>query len=408
LPGIFGQEKVEAEKKRLANDGQPLRTIPDGVTHSANMADPGNWIDPLNGYAYDCFNPDVLMTMKVVNGRVVTPGGASYAILVIPGKHPMNPNNKLSAAALNKLKQLANAGARIIIDKEFIQSFNGNKNVLAAPFTDSSFGKLGVRKDLDVIKGRNMIAWTHRKTIDADIYFISNQTNEIQFIKLSFLIRGKIPEVLDPNGKTITVSYEWKIENGRTSVWEKLEPQQSLFIVFRNKAIQFKPGMRIARVVDRKSFSENWDIQFYNAINHDLVTYKHMKLKSWTEFHDTLIKYYSGTAHYTNSFFIDKKDEQKSVMLEIDSIFNIATIKVNDINCGTLWTAPYELDITRAIKQGENKIEIEVTNTWHNRLIGDNLLPPEKRVTWTTAPFRLKDKPLLPAGLIGNVKLVLR
>ena len=69
-----------------------MRQIPDGVTHSANMADPEDWIDPLNGYAYDSFNPDVLMTMKVVNGRVVTPGGASYAVLVIPGKHPMNPN----------------------------------------------------------------------------------------------------------------------------------------------------------------------------------------------------------------------------------------------------------------------------------------------------------------------------
>jgi len=56
---------------------------------------------------------------------------------------------------------------------------------------------------------------------------------------------------------------------------------------------------------------------------------------------------------------------------------------------------------------GENKIEIAVTNTWHNRLIGDNLLPAEERITWTTAPFRLKDKPLLPAGIIGNVKIIL-
>jgi hypothetical protein len=33
---------------------------------------------------------------------------------------------------------------------------------------------------------------------------------------------------------------------------------------------------------------------------------------------------------------------------------------------------PYEIDITKAVKKGENSIEIEVTNTWHNRLIGDN------------------------------------
>lgn len=94
-------------------------------------------------------------------------------------------------------------------------------------------------------------------------------------------------------------------------------------------------------------------------------------------------------------------------MVELNSIYNIATIRVNGIDCGTLWTRPYELDITKAIKLGENKIEIKVTNTWHNRLIGHNLLPPEKKDTWTTAPFRLKDKPLLPAGITGSVILKL-
>ena len=83
-------------------------------------------------------------------------------------------------------------------------------------------------------------------------------------------------------------------------------------------------------------------------------------------------------------------------------------MKVNGINCGTLWTPPYQIDITKALKSGKNTIEIEVANTWHNRLIGDNLLTPDKRLTWTTAPFRLKDKPLLPAGLVGEVKLILR
>src|SRR5207244_4418909 len=55
LPGIFGKEQVDAEGKRLANKGEPLRTLPAGVTHSANMADPEKWIDPLKGYAYDSY-----------------------------------------------------------------------------------------------------------------------------------------------------------------------------------------------------------------------------------------------------------------------------------------------------------------------------------------------------------------
>ena len=73
-----------------------------------------------------------------------------------------------------------------------------------------------------------------------------------------------------------------------------------------------------------------------------------------------------------------------------------------------LWTKPYSINITKAIKQGANTIEIAVTNTWHNRLIGDDLLPQEKRITWTTAPFRLKGKSLLPAGIVGTIKLVVR
>jgi hypothetical protein len=92
----------------------------------------------------------------------------------------------------------------------------------------------------------------------------------------------------------------------------------------------------------------------------------------------------------------------------IDSIYNIASVKVNGIDCGTIWTAPYQVDISKALKEGPNSIMIAVINTWHNRLILDEALPPSKRVTWTTAPFRLKDKPLLPAGITGNIKIIVQ
>jgi hypothetical protein len=82
LPGIFGEEMVKKQSERLANEGQPLRTIPYGVTHSANMADPENWVNPLRGYAYDSFNPDALMSLaKVKNGKVEFALGTSLACL---------------------------------------------------------------------------------------------------------------------------------------------------------------------------------------------------------------------------------------------------------------------------------------------------------------------------------------
>jgi hypothetical protein len=408
LPGIFGKERVEAEKKRLANVDQPLRQIPDGVFHSANMADPENWIDPLNGYKYDCFNPDVLMQMKVLNGRVVTPGGASYAVLVIPGKHPMNPNADMSAGVLNKLKQLANAGAKIIVDKEHFKSFSDSKNVFAAPFMDSSFTKLGAQKDLEMIKGRNAIAWTHRKDGNTDIYFIANQTDIPQNVKLSFRIGDRSLTIIDPVTVKKFVNQTIEVKDDRSLIYYMIQPNQSLFFVFKEKkseaSARFAPPVANEVNIAR----ENWIIQFNTEKSDKGNPVPITELKSWTSFTDTAIKFYSGTAIYSNTFKWKDQDVNQSVLLQIDSLYNIATVKINGIDCGTIWTEPYTLDITKAIKPGRNTLEIAVTNTWHNRLIGDNLLPPDKRVTWTTAPFRLKDKPLLPAGLIGNVKLIVR
>lgn len=406
LPGIFGKEKVEAEKKRLLNEGQPMRQIPDGVSHSANMADPEGWIDPLSGYKYDCFNPDVLMQMKVLNGRVVAPGGASYAVLVIPGKHPMDPNGTISAIVLNKLNQLVNAGAKIIVGKEYFKLFNGNKTVVAAPYLDSSLGKMGVQKDVDVIRGKNAIAWTHRKNGNTDIYFISNQTDILQNVQLSFRIGDRSLTIIDPVTEKKFVNQRVEVKDNRSLIYCMIQPNQSLFFVFNEKKSKTS-GLLAPPVANEINVArENWVIQFNAKMGGKNDPVRISELKSWTSLTDSTIKFYSGTAIYSNTF--ECKGVNQSAWLEIDSLYNIATVKINDIDCGTIWTAPYALDITKAIKLGRNTIEIVVTNTWHNRLIGDAMLPPEKRVTWTTAPFRLKDKPLLPAGLVGNVRLYMR
>jgi hypothetical protein len=405
LPGLFGKEKIEEEKKRIENAGQPMRTIPDGVTHSANMADPEKYIDALNGYKYDCFNPDVLMKMRVVNGRVITSGGANYAVLVIPGKHPMNPNATISAVVLNKLKQLSNAGAKIIIDKEYIKLFHGNKNVVAAPYMDSSFEKLGVRKDLEVIEGKKSIAWTHRKSGDNDIYFISNQTDSIQLVKFSIPITGKMLQIFNPVTGGMGEYLSVPVKNGRSTDFLPLQANESLFIISRKFKEPTEPGSWADATQGSIPFLEKWKLSFDND-NSRSTTLTLDDLKSWTFQPDPAIKYYSGTATYKNNIIIDHK-EWNNVYIIIDSIYNIATVKVNGIDCGTIWTQPYILDVTKAVKNGENKIEIEVTNTWRNRLLYDEL-NPAKRQTWFNSPYKLKDKPLLPAGIIGKVVLFIR
>jgi hypothetical protein len=173
--------------------------------------------------------------------------------------------------------------------------------------------------------------------------------------------------------------------------------------VFRKKGIKSINGNRTKEEREKIPFADNWKILFHK--NESASMYTLDTLKSWTLFSDSTIKYYSGTAKYVNHFMVKNKGAINIAKISFDSIFNIATIKINGVDCGTLWTPPYELDITRALKSGENKIEIEVTNTWRNRLIGDEL-HPENKTTWYNSSFKLKDKPLLPAGLIGDVRIV--
>ncbi len=431
LPGIFGKEKVETEKKRMENKGEPLRQIPDGVTHSANMADPEDWIDPLNGYTYDSFNPDALMMMKVQNGRVVLPGGASYAVLVFPDVHQMNPNNHLmSLKVARKILQLLKDGAKIVMSKDYVSGIGlkdtdkevkavikemlkpGKKGkLMLTPYLESDFRKMGLVKDVEIItknkSTKNNIAWTHRKFGDADIYFISNQSNEMQAFNIKFRIKGKKMEIWNAvNGK---IGYiDFGASEGTYTMG--MGPGDSYFYVFRKPLA--KSNMNVE--VRNSEWSENnlsskpWKLQFDKKFGGPEKPVETNALKSWTLFTDSSVKYYSGTAVYSNTFEWNEDKDQKTAALQFDSVYNMATIKVNGIDCGTLWTQPYYLDITKAIKKGANIIQIEVTNTWHNRLIGDNLLPQNKRTTFTTAPFRLSGKPLLPAGIIGNVKLIIR
>ena len=102
---------MESERIRLANEGQPLRVRPVGVTHSANMADPEKWVNPLRGYAYDSFNKDAILRLaKAENGRITLPGGASYKVLVLPLSRPMNPKPVLSSEVQKKINELKEAG----------------------------------------------------------------------------------------------------------------------------------------------------------------------------------------------------------------------------------------------------------------------------------------------------------
>ena len=85
----------------------------------------------------------------------------------------------------------------------------------------------------------------------------------------------------------------------------------------------------------------------------------------------------------------------------------MAQVTFNGKDLGVVWCEPWQVDITTALKEGENNLEIEVANLWPNRLIGDAALPTEDRFTWTIEEHPYKaDSKLMSSGLIGPVEIV--
>ena len=93
------------------------------------------------------------------------------------------------------------------------------------------------------------------------------------------------------------------------------------------------------------------------------------------------------------------------VLLHLGDVRDVAAVWVNGKRCGVAWTAPYTVDITEAVVRGENQLRIEVTNTWANALLGADRGEAPFRHIWTNAAYRRADETLLPAGLLGGLKL---
>jgi hypothetical protein len=145
-----------------------------------------------------------------------------------------------------------------------------------------------------------------------------------------------------------------------------------------------------------------WNVKFNPSFGGPTEAVRFNSLTDWTNHTDSAIRYYSGTAVYSTTFNYQRQNG-KRVWLNIGVVNNLAQVFVNGKACGVAWTAPYQVDISKAVKEGGNTLQIEVVNTWNNRLVGDSHLPETQRITYTAYPFRMEDKPLLPAGLLGPV-----
>jgi hypothetical protein len=221
-------------------------------------------------------------------------------------------------------------------------------------------------------------------------------------------VSGKQPELWDAVSGTMRPAMAFRQENGCTIVPLELAPYGSCFVVFR-KAIAAAAAGTLARNDpawdDPHAIDGAWQVSFDPKWGGPEKPVVFNDLSDWTDQSDHGIKYYSGRAVYRKTFDLPKDlPRDGRLRLNLGVVKSVAAVRLNGRNLGVVWTPPFSVDITAAVKPLANKLEIDVINLWPNRLVGDAALPPEKRYTRTNITTD-RNTPLLESGLLGPVTL---
>jgi alpha-L-rhamnosidase len=447
-----------------------LYLTPEGAPHifepPADALEGISFMRDKKGFAFDAVTPRILAMRAVVeNGRIAFPNGSKYRVLVLPDVPTMTPET------LAKIQQLVQAGATVIgnppskspslvnyptcdsavsalagtmwsgtVPPAVVTRINLGGGAIywggnLDPATDlypshtataAVLTGLGLAEDFSSTSGK--LRYCHRQTADRDIYFVSNRTAEKVVTQGCFRIEGLSPYLWDPLTGETRVLEDYKTENGLTRMPLAFEPQQSFFVVFPHNSAGTP---HLAAPKDNFSFLYQvarldgaWEVAFNPALGGTpAITFS--QLIDWTQRPEEGIRYYSGIATYRKTFALPESALTSSTFLDLGTVRDICRVRLNGQDLGTVWTAPWRVDITGVGRATGNQLEIEVVNSWVNRLIGDQhpankgvrtlawpsgLLSasnyPAGRYTFATHNHFNASSPLRPAGLIGPVSIL--
>ncbi len=385
------------------------------------------------GYSWDYINAEIIKDkVEIKDGRFTLPDGMSYSILVLPQKETMRPE------LLKKIKTLIEEGGIVIgpkplkspsmenypkcdqevkvLAKEIWGNCDGIKVKLHKLGKGMIFSGVSVQQALDsahVIRDIEAtdysdFLWTHRSMNGIEIYFITNQTQKTISVQPSFRVKNARPELWDAVTGTVRELKQYSVKSDQIEIPIKLLPLQSYFVVFVPEDKTPAPDLKAINFPEQKvvlALTNPWQAQFDVSMRGPAKPIILKELKDWTTFSDPNLKYYSGETWYSCTFSADTISTVKPVYLNLGTVKSFANVKLNGKDLGGVWTEPWQVDISKDLVKGKNKLEIKISNTWANRLIGDSKLPEKERKTWTAYNPYTKDSIPKPSGLLGPVTL---
>jgi hypothetical protein len=407
----------------LTPEGAPMRFVAPEV----NIRDAQPPDTP--GYNVDGCPPDALFTrVSIVEGEIALPDGKRYRALVLPDPAGEMPGaGTMTPRLLGRIAALVEQGMLVLgrpPDRSPSLAGYPDCDAEVRALSQHLWGTLAPGAPIDRRVGRGRVVWgvgpedvlaragiapdfacgearpfryVHRRLDDgSDIYFVANKQNRALVIPCSFRVSGRRPEIWHPETGAITFPAQYDGTDSVTHLPLRLEAHESVFVVFpANTSASRSRVVAIDTDANPPTESEPpppvaasgpWEVRFasgWGAPDHATLP----QLGSWSEHDDPGIRYFSGTAVYRGELFVPPAMLASDIapILDLGQVEVMARVRINGHDLGILWKAPFLADATGVLKAGRNQLEIEVTNLWPNRLIGDEQLPPDAE--WVSADF---------------------
>ncbi|WP_263380512.1 glycosyl hydrolase [Granulicella paludicola] len=393
----------------------------------------------LPGYDYDVTNQDAwLRTIHMEGAELVGPSGVRWRALALP------KTGRLSLEALQKAERYAQGGGTLIgvaplaptglttVEDEAryralirqvwgedciagSQHTYGKGHVICNKDTHAALQQVKMLPDVDVAAEKDVLGsasdsvldYVHRRIGSNDIYYLRNGSSHASKHEVIFRAKASAPEFWDAVSGEIHQAGDTAIlPDGRTKITVNLPAYGSVFVVFPGNGASHSAGSLSEQRTSPVARKGPWVLRFQADRGAPYEPVTTTDLKSWTEFDNPGIRYFSGSVMYSASVTAPVVDKGEHVWLRFTDVREIACVKVNGHDAGTVWAKPLMLRVDPFLKAGENTLEIEVTNLWPNRIIGDQQPGTVERYTKTNITTYRADSPLLPSGLIGPVEWV--
>jgi hypothetical protein len=389
----------------------------------------------LPGYDYDVTDEDALLHTIRIDGReLVGPGGVRWRLLALPR------SRRVSLAVLELTERFVHGGGSAVglppvsttgqITREAQAHFDalaaklyaacsggvshvyGAGRVFCTGDAHAALQALDIAPDfaLDPAPTRKPsssagIDYVHRRAGSTDIYFVRNASSAPVQTVASFRIAGRNAEIWDAvTGEMTPVPLAVAASPAVTTLQLNLPAFGSKAIVF-NDAIAAPPApTRVdhGRTAPLQLLGK-WMLSFAPGLGGPTAPLQLSSLESWTASTNPAVRYFSGTATYAATVEAPSGGDLAAYALQFTEVHEIARVRINGIDAGTVWAAPYRLGVGKLLQPGANRIEIEVTNLWPNRIIGDAQPGASVPITHTNIAAYKADSPLLPSGLIGAI-----